>query len=215
MSHNVNKVNSQEPNRSGEVSQSLSDLSNVSSSSPTDGYYLQYDDSASEWQPKVGTAGADSTAPHIFLGEGASQTYPEAWANDTNIYFYSSSPVNSIAGASVASSDTYSNWYDEFTLPSGTYWAYARVDGDFSSSSGLFKYIFKSTPTGGGSEVSHAASGWSASSANTGQNPHVAQALFELSAEAKLVVNIEDAASLGTASTNQALYGFITIIKVG
>ena len=216
MSHNVNKVNAQGANRAGEVSQALGDLSDVSSTSPTDGYYLQYDNSASEWQPKEVTTGSSSSAPHIWIGEGASQTYPEAWSGGNDVYFYSSStPVNTISGASVGSSDTITSWYDEFTLPAGTYWAYARVDGDFASSNGQFQYIFKSTPTGGGGQVSHAASGWSASSANTGQNPHVAQSLFELSAEAVLVVNIANTNSLGTASTNQALYGFITIVKVG
>jgi len=215
MSHNQSKVNSQEPNRQGVTSQALGDLSNVSSTSPTEGYYLQYDDTASEWQPKVGTAGSSTSAQHIFLGEGASQTYPETWSSGNNVYFYSSSAVNNIDGASLASSDTYSNWYDEITLPIGTYWAYCRVEGDFSASSGQFKYVFQSTPTAGGATSTHAASGWSASTANTGQNPDVAQALFELDAEAVLVVNIQNTASLGTAGTNQGLYGFLTIVKVG
>ena len=215
MSHNQNKINSQTANRQGVVTQSLGDLSDVSNSSPTEGYYLQYDDTASEWQPKVGTAGATNSAQHIWLGEGANQTYPEAWSSGNDVYFYSSSTVNNITGATISSSDSYNNWYDQITLPSGTYWAYCRVEGDFSASSGQFKYVFQSTPTGGGSATTHAASGWSASTGNTGQNPDVAQALFELDAEANLVVNIQNTASLGTASSNQATYGFLAIIKVG
>ena len=215
MSHNQNKVNAQKPDIQGVISQNLGDLADVSSSAPTDGYYLQFDDTANEWQPKEVTAGSSTSAQHIFIGQGASQTYPEAWASGNDVYFYSSAVVNNIDGASVSSTDSFSNWYDQFTLPAGTYWAYSRVDGDFSASSGQFKYVFQSTPTGGGGSTTHAASGWSASSANTGQNPHVAQALFELSAESDLVVNIQNTTSLGTASTNQGLYGFLTIVKVG
>ena len=212
MSHNTNKVNAQEPNLAGTVSQSLSDLSDVSSTSPTADYYLEY--SGSEWAPATGTSGSTTTAQHIWIGQGASQTYPEAWADNNGAYFYSTSVVNTITSASVSSTDTYSNWYDKITLPSGTYFAYARVDGDFSSSSGELRYLFESTPTGGGAAVEQAASGWSASSANTGQNPDVAQSLFELSAEADVIVKIKNTASIGTESTNQGVYGFLFILKV-
>ena len=215
MSHNANKVNAQEPDRAGAITQALGDLSNVSSTAPTDGYYLEYNDTASEWQPAAGTAGATSTAPHIWLGEGASQTYPETWVQGNGAYFYSSSVVNTITGASVSSSDSYSNWYDEFTLPAGTYLIYARVDADFSASTGQAQYIVQTTPTAGGSSVIHAASGWSASSANTGQNPEVAQALFELTEESDAIIKLQNTSSLGTASTNQGVYGFIFILKVG
>lgn len=215
MSHNTTKVNAQEPSAAGVVSQALGDLSDVSSTAPTDGYYLEYNDTASEWQPAAGTAGSTTSAPHIWLGEGASQTYPEAWLSGNGAYFYSSSVVNTITGASVSSTDSYSNWYDEFTLPAGTYFVYARVDADFSASTGQLQYLIQSTPTAGGSTDSHAASGWSASSANTGQNPEVAQALFELSAESDVKVNLQNTSSLGTASTNQGIYGFILILKVG
>ena len=135
MSHNNNKVNAQEPNREGEISQALGDLSDVSATAPTEGQYLQWDNTAGEWQPKDGTAGSTAAAEHIWIGEGASST--------------------------------------------------------------------------------HAAAGWAASSANTGQNPEIAQALFELAEESDVRVNIQSTASLGTASTNQGLYGFIFIMKVG
>lgn len=215
MSHNNNKVNAQEPNREGEISQALGDLSDVSAVAPTEGQYLQWDNTAGEWQPKDGTAGSTTAAEHIWIGEGASQTYPEAWANANDVYFYGASPINTISGASLTSTDTYSNWYDEFRLPTGTYLAYCRVDGDFSSSTGQFKYVIRSHPTGGGASSTHAAAGWAASSANTGQNPEIAQALFELAEESDVRVNIQSTASLGTASTNQGLYGFIFIMKVG
>lgn len=215
MSHNANKVNAQEPDRAGAITQTLGDLSDVSSTTPTEGQYLEYNDTASEWQPADGTAGSTSSAPHIWLGEGASQTYPEAWASANGAYFYSSSVINTISGATVSSTDSYSNWYDQFTLPSGTYLVYARVEADFSASTGQLQYLVQSTPTAGGATDSHAASGWSASSANTGQNPDIAQALFELSAESDVKVNLQNTSSLGTASTNQGLYGFIFIMKVG
>lgn len=215
MSHHQNKINNQSPNRQGQITQSLSDISDVSTDSPSDGYYLQFDNTSNEWKPQEGSSGSSTSAQHIFLGEGANQTYPESWSSGNNVYFYSSTVVNTIDGSSVASSDSYTNWYDQFTLPSGVYWAYCRVEGDFSSSSGQFKYIFQTSPSGGGSATSHAASGWSASTSNTGQNPDVAQALFEISSESILKVNIQNTSSLGTVSSNQATYGFLAIMKVG
>jgi hypothetical protein len=215
MSHNINKVNAQEPNRAGEISQDIGDLADVSSTAPTDNYYLQWDATASEWQPAPGTAGSTTTAPHIWLGEGASQTYPESWSSGNGAYFYSTSVVNTISGASVGSSDSYSNWYDEFTLPTGTYFINARVDGDFATSSGQFRYLIESDPTSGAATSYHPAPGWSASSANTGQNPELAQALFEISEESVIRLGLDNTASLGTASTNQGLYGYIFIMKVG
>lgn len=214
MSHNTISVNSQTPSATGVITQALGDLSDVSASSPTEGQYLEYNATASEWQPTDGTAGSTTSAPHIWLGEGASQTYPEAWLSGNGVYYYSSGVVNTISGASISSTDSYSNWYDRITLPSGTYLAYTRVEGDFSTSTGVFQYVCQSTPTAGGATVSHSASGWSASSANTGQNPQIAQALFELSEESYLQTTIQNTTSLGTASTNQALYGFIFVLKV-
>lgn len=215
MTHNINKLNGVKPDIAGDISQSLGDLSDVSSDAPTDGHYLVYDDASAEWQPSAVQEGPSNSVPHIWLGEGASQTYPEAWSSGNGVYYYSTSVVNTITDASVSSTDSFSNWYDKLVLPSGTYLAYTRVEGDFSNSTGVFQYMFKSTPTAGGSTVSHAASGWSASSANTSQNPEIAQALFELSAESNVVVTLQNTSSLGTASTNQSLYGFLFVMKVG
>lgn len=209
MSHNKIKLGTAEPNRAGELSPDLSDLNNVSSTAPTSGQYLKYNSTSSEWEPDAGTSSSGSTVSHIWIGEGASQTYPEAWANTNGVYFYSSStPVNTITGATVSSSDTYSNWYDTFNLPAGTYLIYARAQGDFSSSSGQFKY----TVNAGGTD--QAASGFSSDLSNTNQNPAIAQALFTLSGSADVIIKISGLSNGGTESTNQGLYGFIMIQKV-
>jgi len=209
MSHNKIKIGTAEPDVSGNIAPSLSDLSNVSSTSPSDGQYLRYSSSSSEWEPNTGSSTSTSSVPTIFIGEGASQTYPEAWANNNGVYFYSSStPVNTISNATVTSSDSYANWYDTFTLPSGTYLVYARAQGDFSSSTGEFKYTVNTNGT------DRAASGFSTDLSNTNQNPTIAQALFTLSTSTSTKIEITGLSNGGTASTNQALYGFIMIQKV-
>ena len=42
MSHNNNKIADNDPNRQGEVSVSLADLSDVSSTAPTSGQLIEY-----------------------------------------------------------------------------------------------------------------------------------------------------------------------------
>ena len=210
MSHNKIKVAGKSPNQAGEISVDLSDLNDVSSSAPSNDQYLQYNSTSAEWEPTDGTTVETTNVPTIFIGEGASQTYPEAWANNNGVYFYSSStPVNTISSATVTSSDSYANWYDTFTLPSGTYLVYARAQGDFSSSSGEFKYTVNTNGT------LRAASGFSTDLSNTNQNPTIAQALFTLSTSTSTKIEILGLSNGGTASTNQALYGFIMIQKVG
>ena len=209
MSHNKVKIGNAEPNSNREISPSLGDLSNVSSTSPSADQYLKYNDSASQWEPSAGTSSTGSSVEHIWIGEGASVAYPEAWANGNGVYFYSSStPVNTITGATVTSSDSYSNWYDTFTLPAGTYLIYTRAQGDFSNSSGQFQYT---VDTGG---TSRAAAGFSSDLAATNQNPAIAQSMFTISSSQATIVKISSLSNAGTASTNQSLYGFIFIMKV-
>ena len=146
MSHNNLKLGTAEPDRVSDVTPSLSDLNNVSSTAPTDGQYLKYDTASSEWKPGAGTSGTSSSVEHIWIGEGASQTYPVTWANGGDVYFYGSTVVNTITGATVSSSPSHTNWYNTFNLPSGTYMVFARAVADFSSSSGQLQY----TVTSGG-----------------------------------------------------------------
>jgi uncharacterized protein (DUF2141 family) len=210
MSHNKIKIGTAKPNQAGELSPDLSDLNNVSSSAPSNDQYLKYNSTSSEWEPAAGADENTTSVPTIFIGEGASQTYPEAWANSNGVYFYSSStPVNTISSATVTSSDSYANWYDTFTLPSGTYLVYARAQGDFSSSSGEFKYTVNTNGT------DRAASGFSSDLSNTNQNPAIAQSVFTLSSSTATTIKISGLSNGGTVSTNQALYGFIMIQKVG
>ena len=216
MSHNTIKINSQKPDASGNITQTLNNLSGVSASSPTNGQYLVYSDSSDAWVAGSSTT-TTASLPHVWLGEGASQAYPEGWAANNNVYFYAANPVNNITGASLASSDSYSNWYDEITIPAGTYLVQARVEGDFSSSAGVFRYIIATTISG--TTTTHAASGVSSDLGNTNQNPDLAQALLVVASQATLSVQIiaSGASNLTTSgmSTSQGLYGYLWIAKVG
>ena len=212
MSHNKVKIGTATPDSSGALSVALNDLSDVSVS-PSNNDYLVY--SSGAWSATTPTT--TTSAEHMWLGEGASQTYPEGWVGGKHVYFYAASPVNQITSASLASSDSYSNWYDEISIPSGTYLAQARVEGDFTSSAGVFRYRF--TTEISGTTTTHAASGVSADLGNTNQNPAHAQALINIASAATLRVEIVSAGSSNLATTgmttNQGLYGYLWLMKVG
>jgi hypothetical protein len=211
MSHNKIKIGTAEPDSSGAISPALNDLSNVSVS-PSEGDYLIYTSGA--WA--AGSPTTTSSIEYLWLGEGASQTYPEGWVGGNHVYFYAASPVNT-ASITLASSDTYTNWYDEFTIPAGTYFVQCRVEGDFTASSGLFRY--QVTTEISGTTTTHAASGVSADNGNTNQNPDLAQALLTVASQATLRVEIISSGSTGLATTgmttSQALYGYLWLMKVG
>ena len=212
MSHNKTTIGTATPDATGAIAVALNDLSDVNVS-PSENEYLVY--SSGSWSATTPTT--VTTAEHIWLGEGASQTYPEGWVATNHVYFYAASPVNQISGASLASSDSFANWYDEISIPSGTYLAQARAEGDFTSSAGVFRYRF--TTEISGTTTTHAASGVSADLANTNQNPAQAQALINIASAATLRVEIISAGSSNLATTgmttNQGLYGYLWLMKVG
>jgi hypothetical protein len=110
MSHNINKVNSQEPNRAGEITEALNDLSDVSASSPSSGQTLRYD--GANW-----SLGTTTTALSLF-GTGQTQAYPTggtALAVNVDLHFYGE--AHNGAGAT----GTYTGWFDSVTLPAGSY----------------------------------------------------------------------------------------------
>lgn len=212
MSHNKVKVGTATPDANGALSVALNDLSDVSVS-PSNNDYLVY--SSGAWSATTPTT--TTTAEHIWLGEGASQTYPEGWVATNHVYFYAATPINQISGASLASSDSFSNWYDEISIPAGTYLAQCRVMGDFTSSSGTFRYRF--TTEISGTTTTHAASGVTADLGNTNQNPAQAQALVKIASAATLRVEIISSGAFNLATTgmttNQGLYGYLWLMKVG
>ena len=212
MSHNKTTIGTATPDTTGAIAVALNDLSDVNVS-PSENDYLVYASGA--WSATTPTT--STSAEHIWLGEGASQTYPEGWVGGNHVYFYASSPVNAISSASLASSDSFSNWYDEISIPAGTYLAQARAEGDFTSSAGVFRYRF--TTEISGTTTTHAASGVSADLGNTNQSPAQAQALINIASAATLRVEIISAGSSDLATTgmttNQGLYGYLWLMKVG
>ena len=206
MSHNKLTVQNQSPDSAGNISLDLNNLDDVNTGTPSNNDYLKY--ISGEWQAAASTS-TTPTIEHIWIGEGASQTYPEAWTNGNDVYFYSSSsPTNTIAGATVTSSDSHSNWYDEFNLPSGSYFIYTRIQADFSSSSGYVSYKVHD----GAAVV--APTGYAVASGNSSEFPQLIQTIIELSSSASVSIRLTTTSSTTTASTEQGLYGFILIQKV-
>lgn len=207
MSHNKISVGNQNPDSSGNVSIELNDLNNVNTT-PANNDYLKYVSASGEWQ-SAASAATDTEIEHIWIGSGTSATYPESWTNGNDVYFYSSTtPTNTISNATVTSSDSYSNWYDEFNLPAGTYFVYTRIQGDFSSSTGYLTYKIRD----GSANV--APDGYSVASGNSSEFPQLIQTIFEIGSSATITVRLTAVSGAASASTAQSLYGFILIQKV-
>jgi len=129
MSHNNIKFGTAEPNRQGEVSSSLDNLSDVSASSPAAGQTIRYANPG--WE-----LGNVTTALSLF-GVGASQAYPQGGneiAVGEDLQFYG----EAYNGAGVAG--TYSGWFDSITLPAGEYVITAVSGVSMSASSGEVDY---------------------------------------------------------------------------
>jgi hypothetical protein len=142
MSHNANTINTKEPDRTGAISQALSDLNDVTVTSVADGQFMQYDNTASAWK-NVAQPTATSFN-YMQIGAGSSDDYTEsgAGANITvgdKLRFYAPSSVliNNIVGASVNSS---SDWIDYVTLPAGNYLFFVTYGVEFSGS-GYLVYV--------------------------------------------------------------------------
>jgi len=85
-----------------------------------------------------------TTTPIILIGRNHSQAYdsnpasPTLGAGDT-LYIYDSSPINTISGASISSSN---DWVSGVTLPAGTYIMSILFSVVFTAS-GSFQFGFK------------------------------------------------------------------------
>lgn len=131
MSHNNTKVNSQEPNRAGVVSQALNDLSDVSASSPNSGEVLLY--SGGTWSA---SSASGVSGGLINIGDGESNAYSNTGASSigasSDLYFYDSSATNTISGSTI-NYVTSTNWASSVELPSGDYMIWVRYGAEFSS----------------------------------------------------------------------------------
>lgn len=207
MSHNVNKVNSQEPDRAGAITEALGDLSDVDTTGVADGKALIYSSSTSAWE--IGDNPITNTS--VFIGEGASQAYSGSGASGVAsgdvVEFYDSSPHEGIVGATVTSA---SSWISSVTLPVGTYKITAVVALTFSSAGSVEYSIYS-----GGSVVNGA--GYCAQDDLDCHNP--ASAIVSISSGTSVIdvrltstgTNINTVASQGT---RQAELGYLVIERI-
>ncbi len=212
MSYNNIKINtSVKPSGSGNIFLGSNDLSDVSISSLANGNYLKYD--GSNWV-NSSSAATDSSLSLIFIGQGASVQYPTNWVQAEDAYFYSTSVVNTISGASVSSSGSHSNWYDQVSLPSGNYMLQAAVHAGYTGSNGLLKFQFRE-----GSNT-RGASGVNLNTSNTSGTAYPADAIsyVALSSTTTIAVKIITATSVqsgGSLTNVQAERGYLMLMKVG
>lgn len=134
MSHNKIKVGGQSPNTSGEISVALDNLSSVNLGTPTTNQVVKFD--GSEWISSDAPAGAES---YILLGQGESALYSTSGASTLStlnnaIHLYDTAPLNTISGATLNEVTGVSDWYDDITLPAGTYQVLSQVLVEFSAS---------------------------------------------------------------------------------
>lgn len=208
MSHNKIKVGGQSPNTSGEISVAINNLSDVNISSVQNDDFLKYNSTSGDWENS--SSASSSSVSILFLGEGADQTYPETLASGSDVYFYAASPINTI-GATLGSSDTYSNWYDQFTLPAGDYILQASLHGDYTGATGQAKYQFREGTNNRG------AAGVNLDPSNTSGTEYPAEAIsyVTLSSSTVITVRLTSVTAANSTTTNlQGKRGFLLIMKV-
>lgn len=206
MSHNKYKVAGKEPDSAGAVTLSTSDLSDVTGT-PTEGSYLIYNGANF-----VNTSTATVTVQCIFLGEGASSSYPRTLAASDEVCFYDTNPYNTIASSTLNGLSGSADWYESVTLPAGTFYMRGVCVGDFTSSaSPNMTYRFHN----GSAEVGAAGASYD-DLASGGQFPYESTALFTLSGSTTIYLNISTVSNANSTTTsNQSLYGHLYIMKVG
>ena len=150
MSHNSIKIGTATPNVTGEISPSISDLTDVTGT-PSNGQYLAYNSTANEWQPVTDTS-VSNTVEYFIWGRGESENYSDSpeTAGTINIgatmYLYDTSPYNGITGATYSSTTSTGSgggeWLNSVTLPAGTYRINCSMLPSFSHS-GYFDYAVR------------------------------------------------------------------------
>lgn len=132
MSHNKITVAGQKPDVNGSITVPFVSTDQITGTPSTDDY-LKWN--GTYWEP---TANASLTTGvgHIFIGQGESDNYSNSphgtgsFSDLDQIYFYDSSPVNTITGATITSS---SNWISSITLPAGDYHIHVKTLFEFSA----------------------------------------------------------------------------------
>lgn len=208
MSHNKIKVGGQSPNTNGEISVAINNLSDVNITSVSNNDFLKYNSTSGDWENNA--TASSSSVSIVFLGEGANQNYPETLASGSDVYFYAASPINTI-GATLGSSDSYSNWYDQFTLPAGDYILQASLHGDYTGATGEAKYQFREGSNNRG------ASGVNLDPSNTTgtEYPGEAVSYVTLTSSTTITVRLTSVTAANSTTTGlQGQRGYILIMKV-
>lgn len=131
MSHNLNKVNDQEPNRAGAITQALNDLSDLSAGSPTSDQGVAW--SGSAWAPYTAKPNEAASAFGIDTatgGFGTSVWYDQSYEDADGFYinlryrFGTPSYLMTLNNTSYATSllkvfAVNSQWWKGFQLTSG------------------------------------------------------------------------------------------------
>lgn len=210
MSHNINKVNGSNPNREGNITQALEDLSNVNASSPNTGEVLLY--SGGSW---ISSSASSATGGLINIGSGESNAYSNTGASSigasSDLYFYDSNATNTITGSTI-NYVTSTNWSSSITLPAGDFMIWVRYGAEFSSTGYLGFAIYNSANT---QLSSYAMIGADTTSYHL--PPSVLQARLEITTNTTIKVRGLYGSGLDTVSNQgntPAEFSQITILKV-
>jgi hypothetical protein len=207
MSHNKFTVANQSPNASGEVSVAISNLSDVSTTAPSNGQVLAYNSTSSEFEPSSSALGLGI----VFLGEGGSSNYPQTLNAADNVYFYAPNAVNTITGATLLDSDAIgSGWYDGVTLPAGQYLIQASLHGDYTGSTGITTFIGNA----GGTQIG--CFGQDVDGANNSDYPSDTSGYVTLTSSTNIVIDITGVTAANSTTTDaQSKRGYFLALKVG
>jgi hypothetical protein len=148
MSHKSTKVSNQTQNQQGEVSLSLSQLSDTSfSGSLANNDLLKFNPISLNWENAT-TSQAGSSLQYIRIGTGESDEYQNSGASgfssNSVLYLYDTSPINLIPNATI-NNYLATDWIESVNLPAGVYQFIARFTADFSASTGFLNYRLRRT----------------------------------------------------------------------
>ena len=212
MSHNKFSVASQSPDSSGDVSVALTNLSDVSISTPSADQVLKYNGSSF-----VNSAAPTGTGEYLQLGRGETygSDYPFSAPSVANriIYLYDTTPINTISSATLHESAT-SDWYDSVTLPAGKYLIMSQTNVAFSAS-GYLVYAIK---TSGNVDQSPKAKIGDSASSYAGGVVSTINSYLSLGSSTRLYLKVDAVSNVsGTAADHNSKideFTYLVIVKV-
>jgi hypothetical protein len=212
MSHNKITVANQSPDANGNISVSLSNLSDTTISSPSANEVVKYD--GSNW---INSTAPTGTGEYIQLGRGETygSNYPFSTPTSTNaiIYMYDTNPVNTISSATLHQSST-THWYDSVTLPIGKYSIICQTNVAFSASGYL---VFNLKDASNNRKTASAKIGDNASGYAGGVVSTI-NSFIELTSSTRLYLKVDQVSNVSTAAADHNglidEFTYLIIIKV-